>query len=62
MYNEPKFSDAEWELIVQLLERERNDLPVEIHHTRSSSVREELRERAEMVRNLLARLQTPVTV
>ncbi len=62
MYDEPKLSDGEWALIVELLEHERSELPVEIHHTRSSSVRAELQECAEMVRSLLARLRTPTTV
>lgn len=62
MYDEPKLSEAEWALIVELLERERSELPVEIHHTRSSSVRGELHERSEMVRSLLVRLRTPATV
>ncbi len=57
MFDEPRLSEAEWDLIVELLERERSDLPVEIHHTRSSSVRSKLHERAEMVQNLLARLR-----
>jgi hypothetical protein len=59
MYDEPRLSDAEWALIVELLERERSELPVEIHHTRSASVRTELHERADMVRVLLTRLRTP---
>jgi hypothetical protein len=62
MYDEPRISDAEWALIVELLERERSELPVEIHHTRSSSVRSELHERAELVRGLLNRLRTPMVV
>ncbi len=62
MFDEPKLSEAEWALILELLERERSELPVEIHHTRSSSVRAELQERAEMVRGLLSRLRTPATL
>jgi hypothetical protein len=62
MYDEPKLSDAEWELIVELLERERSELPVEIHHTRSSNVRTELHQRAEIVRGLLGRLRMPTAV
>jgi hypothetical protein len=60
MYEEPKLSDAEWALMLELLERERSELPVEIHHTRSSSVRLELQQRAEMVRELLSRLRPVV--
>ena len=35
MYDEPKITEAEWALIVEMLERERSELPVEIHHTRT---------------------------
>ena len=50
MCSETQLSNKEWDLIVELLERERAELPVEIHHTRTSSVREDLRERAEIFR------------
>jgi hypothetical protein len=61
MYEEPALSDAEWALILEMLERERSELPVEIHHTRSASVRAELQQRMEMVRDMLVRLRrTPV--
>jgi hypothetical protein len=62
MYDEPRLSDGEWALVVELLERERNELPVEIHHTGNASVRVELHQRAEMVRELLARLRQPAGV
>jgi hypothetical protein len=62
MYDEPKLSDEEWELIVELLECERSELPVEIHHTRNSSVRAELQQRTDIVRRLLDRLRQPVAV
>jgi hypothetical protein len=63
MYEEPTLTDAEWALVLEMLERERSELPVEIHHTRSSSVRLELQQRMEMVRDMLVRLRrTPVTV
>ncbi len=57
MFDEPIFSEAQWALVLQLLERELNELPVEIHHTNRSSVREELQQRAEMVREMVARLR-----
>lgn len=50
----------EWGIIVDLLEEESNELPVEIHHTRSAAVRERLRRRQEIVRRLLERLVSPV--
>jgi hypothetical protein len=62
MYEEPRLLDEEWELLVELLERERNELPVELHHTRNSSVREELQHRMEMVKELLGRLRNTVAV
>jgi len=62
MYDEPRLSDEEWDLVVELLECERNELPVEIHHTRSASVRADLQQRADMVRRLLDRLRQMETV
>jgi hypothetical protein len=62
MYDEPRLSDEEWDLIVELLECERNELPVEIHHTRNSDVRAELQQRADLVASLLCRLQRTAAV
>ena len=59
MNDRPKLSEAEWALIVELLECERAELPVEIHHARNSQYRIELRQRAEVVRSLLDRLRSP---
>jgi hypothetical protein len=62
MYNDPRLSDEEWDLIVELLECERNELPVEIHHSRNAAVRQDLQHRADMVRGLLGRLRQIETV
>ena len=62
MYEHPELSEAEWALIVELLQREQRDLPVEIHHTRVAGVREDLHRRRDMVRELLARLERLITV
>jgi hypothetical protein len=62
MYDEPKLSEAQWALVVELLEQERNELPVEHHHSRNARVRAELAQRAEMVRELLDRLKGAVAV
>jgi hypothetical protein len=62
MCDEPRLSDAEWDLIVELLECERNELPVEIHHTGNSDIRMELQQRADMVTGLLSRLRQTATV
>lgn len=44
-------------LLIELLERERRDLPAEIHHTSTSSVRDRLHRRLETVDRLLERLR-----
>ena len=62
MTDRPNLTEAEWTLIVELLQREQNELPTEIHHTRSSSLRDELRARRKMVDGLLQRLKTPEPV
>ncbi len=56
MTDQPELSEAEWALVANLLERERGELSVEIRHTRTATVRDELRQRAEMVKDLLSRL------
>jgi hypothetical protein len=57
MIDPPILSEAEWALIVELLEREYHDLPAEIHHTRTNQVRDDLRTRKETVHHLLERLR-----
>jgi hypothetical protein len=59
--DQPQLSEAEWTLVRELLERELHDLPAEVHHTRVTSYREELKRRAGMVKNLLERLRSPGT-
>ena len=59
MNDRPNLSEAEWTLIVELLQREQSELPTEIHHTRSSGMRDELRARRKMVEGLLHRLASP---
>ena len=46
-------------LVVDLLQQERDQLPVEIHHTRSTVFREDLNRRRQIVESLLDRLRTP---
>jgi hypothetical protein len=62
MYDAPRFTDDEWNLIVELLECELNELPSEMHHTDNADVRAELQQRANMTRQLLDRLQEKVAV
>jgi hypothetical protein len=62
MFSGQQLTQDEWELILDLLMREHNDLPSEIHHTNNSSVRADLQARMEMINKLLDRLRTPVGV
>lgn len=56
MQQQPSLTGKEWGLVVELLEQESNQLPVEIHHTEAPKMRDELHERASLVRDLLERL------
>ncbi len=61
--NQPlNLSPAEWELIVELLQHEHSDLPVEIHHCRVAAYRDELHRRQALVQGLLDRMQVAVEV
>ena len=50
--------DEELKLVVELLERERGDLPAEIHHTMTTEFKDGLTDRLEIVDRLLARLDS----
>jgi hypothetical protein len=52
----PVFSREELDLLVELLERERADLPAQIHRCRTCEMRDQLKRRLEMVNQLLQRL------
>lgn len=52
-----ELTDSERNLLIELLEAEQHDLPHEIHHTRTAALKAELRERAERVEALLAKLR-----
>ncbi len=58
MIDQPRLSEAEWTLLMQLLEQEEHELPAEIRHTRTQEVKDELHQRLEMVRQLRERLRT----
>jgi hypothetical protein len=53
---QPNLSGKEWGLVVELLEQESDELPVEIHHTEAPKMRDDLHERASLVKDLLERL------
>jgi hypothetical protein len=54
---QPALSDVEWQLVIELLEREQKELPSEIRHTRTISVKDELHRRSELVKKLLHRIR-----
>ena len=56
MNEQLQLSEAELALVVELLRREQSELPAEIRHTRTTSVRKELRDRRLIVNRLLDRL------
>jgi hypothetical protein len=61
MSEQPELSAEEWALVIELLERELNDLPAEIHHTRLAAYRDELRRRESLVKSLLDRIKATRT-
>ncbi|HBY59300.1 MAG TPA: hypothetical protein DEH78_05730 [Solibacterales bacterium] len=52
----PELSEAEWALVLELLQEERRDLPAEIRHTATSHYKDQLNARLLMVDALLKRL------
>ncbi len=57
MLQELSWSDRDWDLMVELLEREVNELPSEIHHTSTAAYRETLRERRDQITRMLHRIR-----
>ncbi|HOA51610.1 MAG: hypothetical protein WBH86_06920 [Thermogutta sp.] len=51
-------STEEWQLILELLERERADLHCEVRHARFYDVRELLRQKREAVEKLIERIES----
>ena len=45
MITEPVLTESEWMLLVELLERERGQLPVEIHHSDVPDAKAHLKQR-----------------
>jgi len=56
-HDEIVLTSAEKELLVELLERERRELHSGIHHAQSSVYRDKLRERMDLVFELMRRLE-----
>ncbi len=62
MFTTYNLSESERALLLELLENEHSELPVEIRHTRNSVMREELHDRAKLVQDLIDRMRTPAEV
>ena len=54
---QPTLSDRDWDLILNLLETEREELPNEVHHTDNREMAQELASRRLLVEDLLGRLR-----
>jgi hypothetical protein len=54
---QPEINDAEWDLILQLLDAQFAALPGEIHHTKKLAFRDELRQRFDLVQGLVVKLR-----
>lgn len=52
-----ELSKAEKELLATILEKELEEIRSELHHTQDHSYRENVKEREELVRDLLAKLK-----
>lgn len=57
MAEQPVLTQQEWELLAELVDRERRDLPAEIHHTLVSSMRDSLRDRRRAIEELLKKIE-----
>jgi hypothetical protein len=57
MTHQLELSDPEWELLIELLEQERSELPSEVRHSRLANMRDGLRQREETVQKLLERMR-----
>lgn len=54
---QPILSERDWDLILNLLEAERQQLPTEVHHTHNREMAHELADRRILVEDLLGRLR-----
>jgi hypothetical protein len=52
-------TDEERDILIELLDRERTNLPVEIHHTRTAKFKALLKRRLDLVSSLFDRLAVP---
>jgi hypothetical protein len=50
------FTEEEREIVIELLDRERTKLPVEVRHTRTGKFRDVLKRRLDIITELLNRM------
>jgi hypothetical protein len=62
MFAVEHLSETERSLLLELLENEQRQLPVEIRHTGNSKMRDELHERAKLVQGLIDHMRMPAEV
>jgi len=57
-----ELNDFEWEIVLEVLERERGELHAEVRHTDSRQYRHKLQERLEALEGMVARLKAESAV
>lgn len=62
MNAQPVLSDSEWQLVLELLEREWGELSSEIHHTDRTAMRHELHERKTLLDGMIHRVKETMAV
>ncbi len=55
--HQPELTDREWQLVLELLQTERRELPPEIRHTDTPGVHDDLLERLSTIDNLISRIR-----
>lgn len=62
MIHQPELTDAEWGMVLQLLETERRNLPPEIRRTDVPTVHDDLLVRLNLIDGLIERIHRSMTV
>jgi hypothetical protein len=57
MMDQPHLNERDWQLVLELLENERRDLPNEIRRTDTPRVHDDLQERMRTIDDLIERLR-----
>ncbi len=62
MYHQPELTDLEWEMVLDLLENEKRNLPPEIRRTHERHYHQELQERLKRIDDLIVRIRAAIQV